>query len=68
MKLKNEMAEWQQCLDISEYKLAESKAEAEYWHNEYTLYRHGYHPEYEEVGQFLEGELQLGVPTENNAD
>ncbi|GFZ93559.1 KilA-N domain-containing protein [Okeania sp. KiyG1] len=64
VKLRNEIVELQNCLDISEYRLEESKAKTEYWHNEYSLYRHGYHPEYEEVGKFQEGDLQLGVPTE----
>ncbi|NET44762.1 hypothetical protein [Okeania sp. SIO2B3] len=68
VKLKDEIAELQNCLDISEYRLEESKAKAEYWQNEYSLYRHGHHPEYEEVGQFQEGDLLLGMPTENKVD
>jgi hypothetical protein len=68
VKLKDEIAELQNCLDLSEYKLIESQARAEYWQNEYVLYRHGHHPEYEEVGQFQEGDLQLGVQKEHKVD
>ncbi len=68
VRLKDEMACLRQSLDLSESKLIESQAKAEYWQNQYTLYRHGYHPDYEEVGQFQEGELKLGVQTENNSD
>ncbi|MDJ0554336.1 MAG: KilA-N domain-containing protein [Microcoleaceae cyanobacterium MO_207.B10] len=68
VKLKDEIAGLKQALEhtegeleISEFRLIESKSKAEYWQNEYTLYRHGSHSEYEEVGQFQEGDLQLGV-------
>ncbi len=30
--------------------------------------RHGHHPEYDEVGQFQEGELKLGVQQSHKVD
>ena len=36
VKLKDEIVNLQQSLDLSESKLIESQAQAEYWENEYT--------------------------------
>ena len=54
--LKAALSDSEGLIEAREVQIKELSAESKYWREELTLYREGYHPDYEEIGQYRPGD------------